>query len=396
MVRAGRAGQHEAPALKSGCVLLGFPRVPDLTSSETKAEIAKVLRRVHPDATPSRIGNWAAQLYAFRTRMQKGDLVVMPRKSVSAIAIGEITGDYRYLGSPTEIDGAAHSRSVRWLRDDIPRTTIGKDLLNSLGAIMTVCRIARNDAAVRIRHLADHGEDPGVIDARTSGAMAGEQDDETGAGAATDAFDQLRTNLEYARSLARAGVDLERLGVTAFEVTDVYRAAWMQCVAALDHWVHQEVHRRMIELAAQPDAAKPDRYRKFNITMEVLERVHQRREPLDEVLGHYVRDVLGRETYQQPDRIRDAFSLVSDVDRLWERVATELSDQSADEVRIDASAIKQRLRDVVYRRNKIAHEYDEDLTSPDGRQPIDATTVADTIDWIELLAETILVVVDRR
>jgi hypothetical protein len=53
-----------------------------------------------------------------------------------------------------------------------------------------------------------------------------------------------------------------------------------------------------------------------------------------------------------------------------------------------------RLTDIVRRRNKIAHEYDEDPANPPEKQPVDAATVIQTIDWIEQLAAAILVVLD--
>ncbi len=393
MVRAGRAGQHEGRALEEGRVFLGFRRVPDLSGATARAEIAELVRRAHPDATPSRVANFTGQLYAFRSRMQVGDLVVMPRKSVAALAIGEITGDYSHHDPATDVTGSAHSRAVRWLRDDVARTVVGRDLLNSLGAIQTVCRIARNDAASRVRQLADGQPDPGMQEATPE--FAGEVDDDDASPAAlTDAFQQLKVNLEYARSLARAGVDLERLGVTAFEVTDVYRAAWVQCVAALDHWVHQELYWRMVALAMQPEASKPDRFRRFGITMDVLERVHQRGEPLENVLAEHIREALGRETFQQPERIREAFGLICDASRLWDRVAAELSDQNTDDPAVSSGMVKERLREIVRRRNRIAHEYDQEPSDPTRRQAIDAAGVTDTIDWIEQLAETILVVID--
>ena len=44
-------------------------------------------------------------------------------------------------------------RQVKCLQTDIPRTAFGSDLLYSLGAFLTVCRIQRNDAEARIRGI---------------------------------------------------------------------------------------------------------------------------------------------------------------------------------------------------------------------------------------------------
>jgi hypothetical protein len=44
-------------------------------------------------------------------------------------------------------------------------------------------------------------------------------------GGLPDPFDQFQQNIGYARQLVRGGESLERLGVGAFDVTDLYRAA---------------------------------------------------------------------------------------------------------------------------------------------------------------------------
>jgi hypothetical protein len=50
---------------------------------------------------------------------------------------------------------------------------------------------------------------------------------------------------------------------------------------------------------------------------------------------------------------------------------------------------KTRLKLIVDRRNKIAHEADLDPTSPGFRWPISSTVVNDAIDFIESLGDAI-------
>jgi hypothetical protein len=52
--------------------------------------------------------------------------------------------------------------------------------------------------------------------------------------APTGAFVELQQNLEYARQLVRGGRRLAELDVRSFDVDDLYRAAWVQAVAAVD------------------------------------------------------------------------------------------------------------------------------------------------------------------
>jgi len=80
--------------------------------------------------------------------MKKGDLVILPLKSQRAIQVGEITGDYHF--EPSGPDPFFHWRPVKWIADAIPRAHFGKDLLNTFGAFMTICRVQRNNAERRI------------------------------------------------------------------------------------------------------------------------------------------------------------------------------------------------------------------------------------------------------
>ena len=90
--------------------------------------------------------------------MQTGDLVILPRKLTSQIAIGQVSGPYRFRKVNSE---TRHTRPVEWLQTDIPRTTFEQDLLYSFGAFMTVCNISRNDAARRVTAVLEGKRDPG-------------------------------------------------------------------------------------------------------------------------------------------------------------------------------------------------------------------------------------------
>ena len=81
-----------------------------------------------------------------------------------------------------------------------------------------------------------------------------------------------------------------------------------------------------------------------------------------------------------PDKIAEAFRLVSEVP-LWRSVAQYLS--------IPEEDVKNRLRLIVERRNKIAHEADLDPSAPGTRWPIDSFMVTDAVKFLEKLGEAI-------
>jgi restriction system protein len=163
MVRAGRHGEGENDALTQSIVGIGWPPLGDLSDAGTTEDIRARLNAARPTAKPSTLANWAGQIDAFRFRIQIGDIVALPLKSTPAVAFGRVTGGYHYVADA--VDAIRHQRSVDWISDGISRDVIDQDLLYSLGAFLTVCRISRNDAEQRIRALL--AARPAVVDSAT-------------------------------------------------------------------------------------------------------------------------------------------------------------------------------------------------------------------------------------
>jgi restriction system protein len=151
MVRAGSDGETEDFALENNVAVVGWHEVRDLSQAESRDDLAARLRATFPDQGEHTTAHWARQLWTFAHRIQPGDLIALPLKSQPAIAFGRVTGGYRY--DPTNPPGTHHTRPVEWIRTDVPRSALDKDLLYSLGAYMTVCQIKRNNAEERIRAL---------------------------------------------------------------------------------------------------------------------------------------------------------------------------------------------------------------------------------------------------
>lgn len=161
VVRGGRYGESDQRFLSDNLVGIGFDAFGDLASVTTRDAMKALAVKALPDAKEASAFNYAAQAWAFRGRIDIGDLVVVPLKSSPYVAIGRIAGDYRHVAEG--LGAVHHVRSVDWLRRDIPRTVIGKDLLYSIGAFSTVVQVQRNDAAYRLGVLAssDDAVDPG-------------------------------------------------------------------------------------------------------------------------------------------------------------------------------------------------------------------------------------------
>ncbi len=175
MVRAGAQGEDEALALENHVAIIGFNEIPGLTDAADNEAMLAQVQQAYPDAGANSHRNLAAQLTALVLRMREGDIVALPLKTrPGMVALGRVTGSYSYQ----DIEGAKrHTRPVHWIRPDVPRSEIRQDLLYSLGAFLTVCRIQRNDAERRIAAVLAGKPDPG-IEAAEDASGVGRADEE--------------------------------------------------------------------------------------------------------------------------------------------------------------------------------------------------------------------------
>jgi restriction system protein len=156
LVRSGKFGEYEQRFLSENKIFLTWNGLNiDLSKIPDRAEMLQTLQRRHPAFALAKLRNHAAQLWAFVRRMEPGDWAIVPSKTKPAISIAEITGGYVYNTSAD--DPFYHSRAVKWIEKDVPRSVFAQDLLYSFGAIMTICEIKRNDAESRVRLLAKEG-----------------------------------------------------------------------------------------------------------------------------------------------------------------------------------------------------------------------------------------------
>ncbi|GHJ17065.1 restriction endonuclease [Micromonospora sp. AKA38] len=378
IVRAGRDDNYDALALDKHLIAVGWSAAGDLTGTVSPVEIKDRVRAAYPDVEGRAVENFAIQLIAFRSRMAVGDVVLFLRATSPDVAIGKVVGPYEYR---TDLpSGIRHARAVSWSRTDVPRASVEREVL-ALPSLTTVYRINQADSIARLERLL--GSTAPMLVLPEEPVNAAERDHDVAP------FTNLKRNLNYARSLATAGQHLAQLKVGAFEVSDVFRAAWVQSVAALDHWVRQEVRARMLKLVAQPSVQKPKAFATFQMALGLVEQVQLGTKTLVDALDQQLRDQ-GHLVYQNPDKIREGFALVHDVKGFWDRVAQVLTQQGGDGVSFTGKEVQDQLRQIVQRRHKIAHEYDDDPDNPTGKRPIDGAETTRTIDYIEQVAAAIL------
>ena len=158
LIRAGRSGEDEDFVLENNLAVIGFDYIPSIEQAKSLDEVARIVGESDPGATTKLVRNHAGQLWRFAHDIRQDDLVILPLKRTSQIAIGRVSGPYRY-GLVKDVP--RHTRPVTWVVNDLPRTTFQQDLLNSFGAFLTVCNISRNRAVERVQAVLRDGVDPG-------------------------------------------------------------------------------------------------------------------------------------------------------------------------------------------------------------------------------------------
>ena len=194
------------------------------------------------------------------------------------------------------------------------------------------------------------------------------------------AIDQFRWNIARVRNLGSLHRILSTQTTAALNLTDLLRSELVMIVSALDLYIHEVVRLGMLECFLGR-RVPTDAFHRFQVTLGgTIQAISM---PGSNVwLDDQVRDRLGYRTFQQPDDIAEAIRLISNVE-LWNSVAVQLQSTSQD--------VRDRLRLVVDRRNKIVHEAD---SSPSYGQigilwPLNSTQTDDAVAFTESVAEAI-------
>jgi restriction system protein len=184
LMRGGGRGEDEEKALEDGRAIIGFRDAGDLRGYPSVEAIAEVLFRTDKSPNEDRAATRARQLWAFSRSAKEGDVVVMPLKTQPGqIALGRLAGPYEYALIGEE---KRHTRKVKWVIPGVPRSTFKQDLLYSLGAFLTVCRIQRNDASKRVTEVLAGRPDPGYEEANDVVVITGQTEATTDAAALPD------------------------------------------------------------------------------------------------------------------------------------------------------------------------------------------------------------------
>ncbi|MBM0231451.1 hypothetical protein JNW91_05990 [Micromonospora sp. STR1_7] len=192
-------------------------------------------------------------------------------------------------------------------------------------------------------------------------------------------------NIEYARKMVIAGRSLAAFQSPILDVGDFYRAAWVQAVSAIDHWFHEELYRRVADLAGQNSPNMPYQLTRFELPLEKVEEIRQGTTTLAGAVSDHVRAKWANASLQNPRKISEALKLVTE-ENIWAKAAAQINEWNHGRTAMTEQTLKKQYTAITERRNKIAHEadlLDGDLKQRRGITDADAT---DAIDWVERIA----------
>ncbi len=186
-------------------------------------------------------------------------------------------------------------------------------------------------------------------------------------------YAQFSGEIQRARDLVGLGQGISGMTHGRVDSTDLYRAALVQAVAALDSYVHGVVLDRAVDilLGRVPVAAKAST--KVGLPFHAVRPILSAATPTDSELAARasVASRLSLETYQRPDDVAQALAMVG-VSKLW----TTAFGNAAGTTTLALSL-------VVQRRNRIVHQCDADPLMPGGHTSLTDQDALDSISTIE-------------
>ena len=190
------------------------------------------------------------------------------------------------------------------------------------------------------------------------------------------AFSQFSINIEEVRKTHLITTSLNVSTFSIMDTSSILRSCIVLCVSAIDHLIHELAIIGMYEIynGTRQNTSKYDNHSISLGTMNALTS-----NPPQISFESEIRKKLGWQTFQRPDKIKDAIALFNPI-QLWQQLAIIFGDTEIN--------IKNQLNLIVDRRNMIAHEADIEPIFKTKR-PISDSDISKTIDFIEKLGTTI-------
>lgn len=161
---------------------------------------------------------------------------------------------------------------------------------------------------------------------------------------------------------------------------DLLRSKIVCSVSAFDRLLHDIIHTGIVNIYSGNRPSTP-KYLDEPIPMRLVAQLNTSGNfPNDGVFAHAMRGKLRALSFQNPEKVADGLSYIWAENRKWQKIATAMG--------ADESFVRSMLKEIVTRRNSIAHEADIGCFEKTKR-PIDPKTTSDFTHFMRRLGETI-------
>jgi hypothetical protein len=196
---------------------------------------------------------------------------------------------------------------------------------------------------------------------------------------ATRRFSDFETEIKRARDLVGIGQSLSSITNGLVGGEDHFRSALVHAVAAMDSYVHGVVLDRAVDILM--GRLKVAASSKVGLSFATIGQIMSAGPPgsaaFELAARSYVAERLGLETYQRPDDIASALSMVG-IQKIWSTAFAS-----------NAHSHKTALGVIVSRRNRIVHQCDLDPLPGGTTTPITSDDALDAITTIEQIVTTL-------
>ena len=183
------------------------------------------------------------------------------------------------------------------------------------------------------------------------------------------AINQFNSNIETIKGMEALYEHLTTVLNLPNDLSDILRAQLVYAVSALDKLIHELVRIGMLQAFAG-QRTKTSKFYTFSISLETYNKIQQLNQPtnglpLETPEYFFEQEIIFKHkhlAFQEPDKIADALSFIWEEKQKWQKIALSFN--------MSDSALKEKLKSIVSRRNQIVHEADIDIQT-NSRNPID-------------------------
>ncbi|MDD2905684.1 MAG: HEPN domain-containing protein [Sulfurimonas sp.] len=180
------------------------------------------------------------------------------------------------------------------------------------------------------------------------------------------------------------------------DLSDLLRAQIVYSVSALDKLIHDFVKIGMIE-AFNNQRQKTNKFSNFGISLNTLIQIQKvslitiPQSPEETAIYWFEQEIVLRHktfSFQDPDKISDALSLIWSEEHKWRKIYLNLSQPIRTLTLTTEKDIKIYLKNIIMRRNQIVHEGDISLLL-NKKDTIDEEEAKTMVDFIGALCKSI-------